>query len=70
MFIFPEAIDAENAKPLFSQYLGWKSRNHSDTWGTVSFEDWNRHLRYANNQAGMSWTDFVKLRDEGMEEGK
>jgi hypothetical protein len=51
-------------------YLDFKGRNYHarDTWGTVSFEDWQRHLKHGGYQT--YWGDFVKRRDKGMEEGK
>lgn len=38
-----------------------RNREAHDTWATVSFEDWNRCLRFSNSQT--YWGDFVKQRD-------
>lgn len=48
------------------QYAAFIQRNLEarDTWATVSFEDWQRHLKYAGQ---VHWDDYVALRDKALE---
>lgn len=51
----------------YEQFNDFLSRNFEarDTWATVSFEDWQRHLKHDGNQA--YWGDFVARRDKALE---
>jgi hypothetical protein len=53
-----------------SRYDEFRALNTAarDTWATVSFEDWLRHLKHCGSQ--MYWGDFVALRDKALEKGR
>jgi hypothetical protein len=49
------------------QFAEFQSHNYAarDTWATVSFQDWQRHLKYAGQM--LHWDAFVALRDKALE---
>lgn len=51
---------------LYTDFIARNSLNGArDTWGTVSFEDWQSHLKFDGNQT--YWGDFVARRDKALE---
>lgn len=56
-----------SSKTWGEAYTNWRSHQSSETWGTLSFDEW---LNSGNNQQAVHWSDFVARRNKALEKGR